>query len=275
MFGYLDVLAYLHDTLRPRTYLEVGVSRGDSIRVAREESFCVGVDPDPVLTPEDRRRWHIEVMTSDEFFAGPRPHKLFGGRPIDMVFIDGRHLYEQALRDFVNAEALTSPDSLILLHDCLPKDAITSSRDRATVFWTGDVWKLVLCLLDHRPDLELSIIDVPPTGLCIVRRLNPDNRVLRDGYDAVVKEYRSLSFEDWQNRLADVLQRTTGSPEARYWALRRGAPGVHELLVASEARAADLEQQLQAVYASTSWRFSAPIRWVGAFVSRHRRVRAP
>lgn len=185
MLDYLDVLAHLHERRRPRTYLEVGVFRGDSLRLVREDTVCVGVDPEPILAPEDERHCHIEATTSDEFFATPRPLELFGGHSIDMVFIDGLHLFEYALRDFLNAEAMASPESLIVIHDRLPPDAETASRVRTTTDWTGDVWKLVLCLLDHRPDLDLSILDVPPSGLCLVRRLNANDRTLRDSYDAL------------------------------------------------------------------------------------------
>lgn len=262
MLGYLDVLAFLHDTVRPRTYLEVGVFRGDSLRLARADSICVGVDPNPLLEPRGERHCHIEVTTSDAFFAGSRPCELFGYLPIDMVFIDGMHLFEYALRDFANAERLMGPRSLLILHDCMPRDAATASRQPVTGQWTGDVWKLVLCLLDHRPDLEITIIDVEPSGLCLVRGLGPKDRTLLDCYDAIVAQYLPLGFEDWQARLADVLQRTTHGPVARYWAARREAP--------SEARAADLDRELQAVYESSSWRFSAPIRWVGALLRRFR-----
>ncbi len=213
MRDYLDVLAHLHKTRRPRTYLEIGVCRGASLRLAGKDTFAVGVDPEPVLVPGEERSCHVERATSDAFFAGPRPGELFGDRPVDMVFIDGMHLFEYALRDFLNAEAIASPASLIVVHDCLPRDEATSSRERATDFWTGDVWKLVLCLLDHRPDLDLSIVDVPPSGLLLVRCLNPGDRSLRDEYDAIVQEYLPMSFNEWKTRSAEVKLRASRTGE--------------------------------------------------------------
>jgi Methyltransferase domain len=304
MFDYLNVLADLHETRRPRTYLEVGVFCGDSLRLVREDTFCVGVDPEPTLAPGEESHCHIERITSDAFFAGPRPRELFGDRPIDMVFIDGMHLFEYALRDFINAEAMASSESLILLHDCLPQDALTSSRERTTAHWTGDVWKVVVCLLDRRPDLDLAIVDVPPSGLCLVSGLNPKDQTLRNCYDALVEQYLPMGFEVWEARLADVLRRTTDTPEAQAWSLRmeiavlqdrlaeREAQTVaeiaglhdrlaereaqtaaeiaalHSRLAESEAQTAAFEAQLRSVYTSTSWRFSAPIRRVGALLRR-------
>ena len=238
MLDYFDVLADLHQSLRPATYLEVGVFRGDSVRLALDDTVCVGVDPEPMLAPGNESNCHVEVMTSDAFFAGSRPHELFGDRPVDLVFIDGMHVFEYALRDFMNAETLTSPESLIALHDCLPRDAPTASRERTTGHWTGDVWRLILCLLDHRPDLDLSIIDIPPSGLCLVRGLNPSDHTLRDNYESIVEQYLTLGFEVWEARVAEVLQRTTKQPEAKLWSLRMDVAALQDRLAESQARAA-------------------------------------
>jgi len=300
MLDYLDVLAELHRTTQPRTYLEVGVFRGDALRLASETTLSVGVDPQPDVAAGDEWHGHLEIMTSDEFFAGPRPGELFGDSPVDLVFIDGLHLFEYALRDFLNAEALASPESLIVVHDCLPRDALTASRERTTDYWTGDVWKLVLCLLDHRPDLDVCIIDAPPSGLCLVRRLNPSDHTLREQYDAIVDQYLPLGFDAWETRVAEVLERTTRSHEAESWSLRKDlaalrdrlaeaqdrataeiaelrdrldrseaeSAGLRQRLAESEARAVFVAEQLQSVSVSTSWRLTAPLRRASSLLKR-------
>jgi hypothetical protein len=251
MLDYLDVLAHLHDTRRPRTYLEIGVFHGDSMRLAHEDTISVGVDPDPCVLPDQLPLCHIERTTSDQFFAGTRPRELFGDLPVDLVFIDGMHLFEFALRDFLNAEALAGPNSLVAVHDCLPESATTSSRTRTTDLWTGDIWKLVLCLLDHRPDLELSVVDAPPSGLFLINNLNPQNRVLRDDYERIAQQYLPLTFTDWQSRLPEVLERTTHTVEVKDWSMR--------------ARLVRVEAELAAIHASTSWRITSPLRRIGDF----------
>ena len=289
MLDYFDVLADLHRSRRPLTYLEIGVDRGDAFRLAAPDTLCVGVDPEPRLAADDDLRHHIEVMTSDEFFAGPRPVELFADQTIDMAFIDGLHLFEYALRDFFNTEALAAPESLIVLHDCLPKDAATAARERTTDHWTGDVWKLALCLLDRRRDLELSIIDVPPSGLCLVRGLNPADHTLKDDYESIVAKYQGLAFEEWENRRPEVMRRTTDNAESRLWSARRALDAaqdrlarvtaeraaLEEQLSASETKnaglqgsVADLERQLRSVADSTSWRLTAPLRRLGSTMKR-------
>ena len=221
MLNYLDVLADLHQALQPRSYLEIGVFSGDSFRLAQKTACRVGVDPEPDLEPDDPCRSQIEIMTSDAFFASSRPRELFGDRSVDMVFVDGMHLFEYALRDFANAEAIAGPASLIVLHDCLPQDAVTAARERTTLHWTGDVWKLPICLLGERADLDLAIVDVPPSGLCLVRSLDPGNRHLHDRYEHLVEKYGALDFADWEARRADVLGQTTHTAESRLWSRAR------------------------------------------------------
>src|SRR5256885_12302956 len=47
-------------------------------------------------------------------FAEHDLSKELGGRPVDLAFIDGMHLFEFALRDFVNLERYCAPGSTIL-----------------------------------------------------------------------------------------------------------------------------------------------------------------
>jgi GT2 family glycosyltransferase/predicted O-methyltransferase YrrM len=218
VYDYTDVLAQLHEVLQPNTYLEIGVYQGASLRLASPDALCVGVDPEPRISQDESRHWLIESTTSDEFFGGDRPRELFDGRPIDLAFIDGMHLFEYALRDFLNAERYAGPGSLIVFHDCLPPAAEIASRNRTTVDWVGDVWKLVLCLMDRRPDLRMSIIEAAPSGLAIVRGVNPDDRTLSGAYEEIVEYYRPLRFSDWEARRPEVLARTAQGPEARLWA---------------------------------------------------------
>ncbi len=216
-FDYIDVLARLHETRRPRTYLEIGVYRGESLRLAGHDTFTVGVDPEPDLSREEAARLHVVSTTSDEFFAGPLPTELLAGRPVDLAFIDGEHLFEYALRDFMHIESLAGNNSLVVAHDCLPRSDTAASRKRSTLDWSGDVWKLVLCLLEHRPDLKLRILDVPPSGLLLVSDLDPSSRKLPDAYETLVARYVDLPFAAWQARLADVLRRTAPDTGTLLW----------------------------------------------------------
>ena len=66
--------------------------------------------------------------TSDEFFASVDPFAHFGGQPFDLAFIDGMHLAEYALRDFINTERHAHPASVIVLDDMLPGITVEAAR---------------------------------------------------------------------------------------------------------------------------------------------------
>jgi hypothetical protein len=202
---YYEVLRRLHSDLRPRTYLEIGIRDGDSLALARGAAAVIGIDPDPLLDPPPGPNERIFAMTSDEFFASHDVREELGGRDLDLAFIDGMHLFEYVLRDFANVERSATPDTLAVLHDCLPRSAATASRERATLMWTGDVWKAVFVLLRYRPDLRLTVIDARPSGLVLVEGLDPRSRVLDDNAERIAAEFTDLGFEYWEEHRGEVL----------------------------------------------------------------------
>ncbi len=189
---YYNVLAWIHRGLRPANYVEIGVNRGLSLIQAVKGTPIIGIDPSPRVE-YDVPDATIYEMTSDEFFAGHDLTGLLGG-PVELAFIDGLHLFEQVLRDFVNLERHASPETVILLHDCLPLNQRTATRDRAAYFYSGDVWKAALALRRERPELEMVVVPAPPTGLCLVRGLDPDGREFEDRLPEVVAGYMDRSF---------------------------------------------------------------------------------
>jgi hypothetical protein len=89
-----------------------------------------------------------------------------------------------------------------MFHDCFPLDEITSLRDRMTLFWTGDVWKIIICLKKYRPDLKVSVVKTSPSGLGFVTGLDPDNKVLLENYEKIVSEFEDFDF-DYLSRKKD------------------------------------------------------------------------
>jgi Methyltransferase domain len=202
---YFRIIERIHAHLRPRTYLEIGVATGSSIRLVDSSTRALGVDPEPDIDFELGPNIKIFAQTSDDFFAQHDVHAELGGLPMDLAFIDGMHNFEFALRDFMNVEALCTPESTILIHDVYPLDERTAARERTTVFWSGDIWRLVLLLRKHRPDLDVHTIGASPTGLGIVRNLDPQSRYIRDQLDELVKEYLAMRFDVLDGRKAELL----------------------------------------------------------------------
>lgn len=204
--NYIVVLGRLHAMLQPERYLEIGIRHGTSLAQARCAS--IGVDPNHRLAEEVLSNKPVGMIfreTSDDFFATRDPKALLGG-PLDMAFLDGMHLFEYLLRDVINTEPHCAPTGMLVLHDCLPTDvAMTRRQPRYTEeagparrpgAWAGDVWKLVPVLRRYRPDLRLTILDAPPTGLVLVTNLDPGNTVLKDNYQAILAEFLPLDLRE-------------------------------------------------------------------------------
>jgi Methyltransferase domain len=202
---YLAWLANLHTALRPGIYLEIGVDRGRSLALAKPPTRAIGVDPDPKLEVSFETDTQIFRETSDAFFSHARLDVLPNGSAPDLAFIDGLHLFEQVLKDFMNVEAHSSRHSIVLIHDTIPLDEPTQRRTQSTLFYTGDVWKAVLCLKHYRPELDIITIATPPTGLTVITGLDPSSRLLVDRYEEAVRRFMSLQYADVEGRLSEEL----------------------------------------------------------------------
>jgi hypothetical protein len=199
---YLDFLARLHGALEPEAYLEIGLRHGDSLALAR--CPALGVDPAFNLRVELGENVTLLRETSDEYFAREKPLKPLGGRRVDLAFIDGMHLSEFALRDFMGVERLSRWTGVAIFDDILPRTVEEAARDRRTRAWTGDVFKVVGWLARHRPDLICLRVGTQPTGLLLVLGLDPSNRVLQARQDLLIEEALT---PDPQPVPADVLAR--------------------------------------------------------------------
>ena len=207
---YLRVLKRIHAYLRPATYVEIGVYVGESLALSYEGADSIGIDPEPRIQHALTPRTRVYAETSDAFFAKRNLREEFGGRPVELAFIDGMHHFEFALRDFMHLEACCSEDSTILLHDCYPLDENTAARERRTDFWSGDVWRAVLALKKYRPGLSIATIAAPFTGLALVRGLDPASGVLREGIDDIVAEMMSVPFASLGPRKSEMLNLVPG-----------------------------------------------------------------
>jgi hypothetical protein len=203
---YFEVLGRIHGYLKPRTYLEIGVSKGRSLARVLPETQVLGVDPEPKLEQPPGPRQKIFTETSDDFFAHHDVRAELGGRAVEVAFIDGMHRFEFALRDFANVERCCTASSVILMHDCYPLDARTAQREQETGFWSGDIWRLLLLLRERRPDLTVRTIATPPTGLGIVLNPNPASR-MGEQLDALIQEYLAKDFSVLEGRQAQALGR--------------------------------------------------------------------
>jgi len=152
--------------LHLRSYLEIGVFEGETFANVNARRRY-GVDPRPLFDAVYLPRGAtFAVTTSDEFFAMIRRTKRF-----DIAFIDGLHTVDQTYRDLINTFSHLRP-GVIVIDDTVPSDEFSAIPDQEASYlardaaglegrpWHGDVWRVVMLLDRHHPELEWrTIID--------------------------------------------------------------------------------------------------------------------
>jgi len=202
-------------------YMEVGCRNGLSMAPARGKAIAV----DPFFRFEtniinEKPALLAFQQKSDDFFASGILQKL--GIRIDYSLLDGMHLFEYLLRDFMNTEPLTTPGGVIALHDCCPYTTAMTSRDLDNLPkgpWTGDVWKLIPILQQYRPDLKIDVLDCKPSGLVLLTNVDPSNRVLQENYDRIVADWTDVDIDSYTpERFYDLFEftDTKGNIEAGF-----------------------------------------------------------
>ena len=195
-------LAALHRLTRPRTYLEIGIQKGHSIALSRVPS--IGIDPEFQVEAELQADVHLARTTSDEFFTRKDPLAHLALRVVDLAFIDGMHLSEYVVRDYLAVERFTLPTSVVVFDDMLPRTIEEAARRRNTKAWTGDVYKALEALRRYRPDV--TVIEVATEGSGVAVALFPDARRegVLEGYDEWLA---SALKDDPQDVPPEVLER--------------------------------------------------------------------
>ena len=118
--------------LKPARFLEIGTWRGGTSAVIKTVSPGTEVTtinfPDPTIVTNPlakeeigrafrRRNISVELIWED---SGNLPR--LGLKPFDMIFVDGDHREEPALRDMENSWRLLQPNGWLLLHDFVQPD---------------------------------------------------------------------------------------------------------------------------------------------------------
>jgi hypothetical protein len=178
-------------------YMEIGCRSGAIFSRARGKT--IAVDPYFQVTRNAigaKPALHVFQTTSDDFFASGFLKQ--NAIAVSVSFLDGMHLFEYLLRDFINTERNSDPNGVIVMHDCCPRDNAMTTRDLDNLpgrSWTGDVWKLLPILQKYRPDLTITVLDCSFTGLVLVTGLDPSNDALVKNYDDILKAYMGVDLD--------------------------------------------------------------------------------
>lgn len=194
---YLEFLKILHKK-RYEIYFEIGACTGESLALSQSPS--IAIDPFYQLNKDPVGNKDFCLLfqePSDVFFEKTLPK--FSHFKCELGFIDGFHLFEYALRDFVNLAKISSDKSLFLVHDVLPWSYEMATRDHKAIAkgqaWTGDVWKLIPILIDVGFTDSMSLLTSAPSGLLAI--LNPEKNLidkLEQNFDSICAKWINIEL---------------------------------------------------------------------------------
>jgi len=199
------------DRTGARTYLEIGVFEGDNFFDIRAPCKFA-VDPAFRIWRKRKLRYILQnpaglldryyEMPSDDFFAR-LPHRI-RRHGLDVALVDGLHTYAQSRRDVEHCLSHLAPGGVLVLHDCNPNNPtaalpVFSPAEAARQappgwdgMWNGDVWKTVVWLRAHHPDLHVFTLNCD-FGLCTVTRGTPESRLPYTDEQIAAMTYQDLA----------------------------------------------------------------------------------
>ena len=200
-------------------YFEIGVQTGLCFFKIKAENK-VAIDPSFAIKWTKKVRAYIKnssnfnnqffEVTSDDFFHQQKNYiNHIGG--IDVIFIDGLHLYEQVLSDIKNSLTFLNKGGVVLVHDCNPLTEVAAVRaytsDEVRLMnlpgwanlWNGDVWKAVVELRATSSDLQISVYNTDH-GVAVITKGEPEVK-----FDLTELQITELSYQDLENHRKEYL----------------------------------------------------------------------
>jgi hypothetical protein len=161
-----DLMNHLIRKFGYKSYLEIGVENGESIRRIQAQHKD-GVDPMKRVAEVNF------VMTSDEFF------NMHTDKRYDIIFVDGHHDSEYVHRDINNSLSRLNDNGTVVVHDCLPLEPSHAVKMRNitpyTISWTGDGYKVINGIIrNHSDDLECFVVNFD-WGVGVIRKKNKNS----------------------------------------------------------------------------------------------------
>jgi hypothetical protein len=211
MLTRIEIIQKLIKKKKAKTYLEIGVNNGRCfLRIKAKNKLAV--DP-TIKISQGRKLKHCITnpcninnqyfeRTSDDFFSASIP--FFKSNKPGIVFVDGLHTYEQALKDVLNSLEHLQEGGIILMHDCNPLSAaaaypteyITEAANAPgySHTWNGDVWKTIVHIRSMHQDLNVFVLDCDH-GIGVVTRGKADQTLSYSKSQIEAMQYSHLESD--------------------------------------------------------------------------------
>jgi hypothetical protein len=130
------------------------------------------VDPKPQFDQDNLPKGVVfKKLESDSFFE-----LVADDQKYDLVFLDGLHTWQQTYKDLMNTLNHAHPHTIVIIDDVVPDDALAAFPDWDEALkmkdaagnsdgrWQGDVFKVLLIIQDHHPELEFCVVGKSEVG---------------------------------------------------------------------------------------------------------------
>ena len=150
----LAFMEYLDTTVKPRSFLEIGICQGGTFflwcSLAKPSGIKLGIDLPNGPWGVSHERTEKEIATNRQRFEtfAPNTHVLFAdskapssidwvrnkldGEKLDFIFIDGDHSYRNAKIDYLNYSPLVRKGGIVAVHDI--KDSAEHAKAACDVY---------------------------------------------------------------------------------------------------------------------------------------------
>ncbi len=176
-----DVVNKIIEIKKFKYYLEIGCDQNELFSHVNIEKK-IGVDPNSGGTHR---------MTSDAFFS--RNNDKF-----DLIFIDGLHTYDQALKDIKNSLVVLNDKGILLLHDCFPLTFYDQAVPRAQRKCNGDVWKSITEIRTF--DSLDTYVGAFDNGIGLIVKRKNQKKLTKP-----LKPFKKISYEEYYNNYKEYL----------------------------------------------------------------------
>lgn len=267
--GHAPFAAWLLEQTRPRTVVELGTHQGFSYFAMCDFAQRLGLGTSFAAVDTWQGDEHAGFYSSAVFDAVSRWNERFlprsslmrmtfaeargdiDDRSVDLLHIDGRHRYEDVVQDFALYAGTLSERGVVLFHDIAERGGDFGVHR----FWSELTTRFPTFSFDHSHGLGVALVgSVQPSAL----------RSLASAGDFERAAVRTV-YENLGSRVSGVRDLLVQVDEAQ-----SSVRALEEKAAQWEARAMQLGTQIEELKGSTSWRVSAPVRWLGSAVRRSR-----
>ena len=295
--GHLPFAAWLVRALEPQIFVELGTHSGNSyfsfcqsVKETRLPTRCYAVDTwqgdEHAGSYDDLIFNQVSAHNQSQYEAFSRLMRMtfdnaldyFGDKSVDLLHIDGLHTYEAVKHDFESWHPKLAPGAVVLFHD-------TNVRER-----NFGVWKLWEELCQKYPN-HLEFLHSNGLGVIQLPGASPDKaldwlvtessfRQQLSSYFAALgaRQIERYNLAQAQSTISSLNQVIVNRDQ-------QVIPSLNQVIVNRDqqlSRLVDLErtnaelrllvsqaeQSTVEILGSTSWRLTAPLRWLGSLVRR-------